>query len=368
MRVLVRVVAITGFAWLVLGLAGVTAADPSAVGVPPADMPAHPLVVAVHELPPSIIKNADGSWSGIAVDLWKRVAAELHLPYQLEEYPLDQLNHPELHPEIDVVLGFAVSKMSEQTLDLTAPYFTSGLGIAVRQEPSSGWQTLAGSVLTWGVLRGFLLFVAASFVLGTIVWWLEREHSPDEYGGSVMKGIAGGALWTIEALFGTSKQLSRRTPARVFAVAWAATCVVLLSLLTAKFSSDLTVNQLTSSVNGPSDLPKVRVGAVMPSSGATYLSHRGINFRPYPETPALLDAVAKHEIDAAVGNATALQYRVRREYSDRLLVLPSTFQNIGSSIGLRPGSPLRKPMNLEILTIIETAEWEQLVASYLGAS
>jgi polar amino acid transport system substrate-binding protein len=358
MRVLVRVVVVVAVLWVALGHA---AADPM-------DAPTRPLVVAVHDLPPSIIKGADGSWSGIAVDLWKRVAAELHLPYELKEYPLDQLNHPELHPEIDVVLGFAVSKMSEQVLDLTSPYFTSGLGIAVRQEPSSGWQSLTSSVLTWGVLRGFLLFVLASFVLGTIVWWIEHEHSPDEYGGSMMKGIAGGALWTIEALFGTSKQLSRRTPARVFAVAWAAACVVLLSLLTAKFSSDLTVNQLTGSVNGPSDLPKVRVGAVMPSSGATYLSHHGINFRSYPDTPALLDAAAKHQIDAAVGNASGLQYRVRHDYAEQLMVLPSTFQNIGASIGLRPGSPLRKPMNLAILTIIETPEWEQLVASYLGAS
>jgi ABC-type amino acid transport substrate-binding protein len=217
------------------------------------------------------------------------------------------------------------------------------------------------------VLRGVAIFAVVIVLLGTLVWRLERRHSPDEYGGHAVRGIIGGALWTLEALFGTSKSLSRRIVSRLFAIAWAAICIVLLSALTAKFSSELTVNQLSNAISGPSDLPRAKVGAVAPSPSATYLERRGISYRAYEDTQALVDGLAKGDVDAAVGAAVSLQYRVNRSYSGQLIVLPSTFQNVGVGFGLRIGSPLRKRINLALLTIVESPEWQQTVASYLGS-
>jgi polar amino acid transport system substrate-binding protein len=336
------------------------AADPAPGGAP--------MIVAVHDLPPTMIKNPDGSWSGVGIDMWRRVADALHLDYKLEERSLDDMNHPAKHPDIDVVIGLAVTFNSEKDVDLTAPFLATGLTIATRQEGGSGWHALTDTLLSWSVLRGLLMFVAFSFVLGSIVWWLERHHTPDEYGGGWLKGIASGALWTIEALFGTSKQLSRRPAARVFALVWGAVCVILLSLLTAKFSSDLTVTQLTGDISGPDDLPKVRVGTTKPSAGATYLDLHGIRYKPYDDVDHLLAALARNEIDAAVGTNAVMQYIARRDYPDALTVLPSSFRHIGAAFGLKLGAPLRKQINLAILQIAESPEWQQVLTGYLGSS
>lgn len=326
---------------------------------------AKPLIVSVHDLPPSMIKGTGNEWNGIAVDMWKRVALALNIPYEFKEYPLEQINHPD-KTDIDVVLGFAVTKSSEQLTDVTAPYMTSGLAIALREEPKSGVSAIADKVLSWSFARGLCLLILAMVFVGTVVWRLEHKHSPDDYGGSPARGILGGVFWTIEALFGKSKSLSRTPAARVFAVTWAAVCVVMISGLTAKLSSELTVNQLSNAIGGPSDLPKVKVGTINPSPGATYLATRGINYKPYLDSAALVEGLARGEVDAAVASAISLQYRVAR--STGLIVLPATFQNIGVGFGLKLGSPLRKQINLALLGIVESPDWQQTVTKYLGTN
>src|SRR5690349_15770404 len=48
------------------------------------------IVVGVKEAPPFSMKEADGSWGGISIDLWKRIAGDLHLNYQFAEEPTVQ--------------------------------------------------------------------------------------------------------------------------------------------------------------------------------------------------------------------------------------------------------------------------------------
>ena len=43
------------------------------------------LVIGTKEAPPFSMKAADGTWQGISVDLWRRVADDLHLHYRFVE-------------------------------------------------------------------------------------------------------------------------------------------------------------------------------------------------------------------------------------------------------------------------------------------
>ena len=45
------------------------------------------LVIGTKDAPPFAMKAADGTWQGISVDLWRRVADELHLRYRFVEVP-----------------------------------------------------------------------------------------------------------------------------------------------------------------------------------------------------------------------------------------------------------------------------------------
>ncbi len=101
-------------------------------------------------------------------------------------------NHPDQHG-IDVVLEFAVTKASEQIVDLTAPYTISGLTIAARREPSDTLHALASSMDGTRTPRR-----ASRLIVGTIAWRIERHHDRETYGGG-RRHIGAGAL-DVEAL------------------------------------------------------------------------------------------------------------------------------------------------------------------------
>ena len=102
------------------------------------------MVVGVAQAPPMAMKGPDGKWNGLTIDVWIRTAEALKLPYQIQEFAIADLNAPELWEKkgIDIVPGYVDSKWSEERVDVTAPYLTSGLAIATRTEPTSGFTSI----------------------------------------------------------------------------------------------------------------------------------------------------------------------------------------------------------------------------------
>ncbi|MGE0546065.1 MAG: transporter substrate-binding domain-containing protein [Kofleriaceae bacterium] len=323
-------------------------------------------MVGAIENPPFVLKRQDGTWSGIGIDLWRSVAAALNVRYEIKEVSRDQADDPAKH-NIDIVPAFVIAGESEAKSDISAPYMTTGQAIAVRAEPASGIGAIFDKVLSWTFFKVIGLLIVVTFAVGTIVWRLDRKANPEEYGETPTRGMLGGVLWTIEALMGTSDPLKAQR-ARAFALLWSLVCVVLISGMTAKLSSELTVNQLNSSIAGPDDLPKVKVGAVRrPSVAASYLDRKGIKFTAYNDVGAALAGLASGEVDAVVSTAPRLAYRVNHQYSEKISVLPGTFNNVAIGLGLKLGTPNRKQINLALLTHIESEAWQQTLVNYLGA-
>ena len=63
-------------------------AEPATAVTPP--LPDRELIVATREVPPFAMKNKDGSWRGISIELWQRVAERLHLRYRFSEQASNQ--------------------------------------------------------------------------------------------------------------------------------------------------------------------------------------------------------------------------------------------------------------------------------------
>ena len=49
------------------------------------------LVVGTKSAPPFSMKGEDGAWRGISIDLWKRIAEQMHLRYRFQETTLEGL-------------------------------------------------------------------------------------------------------------------------------------------------------------------------------------------------------------------------------------------------------------------------------------
>ncbi len=99
------------------------------------------LVVGTKEAAPFAMKNADGTWTGISIDLWRRIADEKKIRYRLvETETVPQLIEGVAAGKFDVaVAALTVTAAREEILDFSAPFYTTGLGIAVASGGLANW-------------------------------------------------------------------------------------------------------------------------------------------------------------------------------------------------------------------------------------
>jgi hypothetical protein len=105
-------------------------------------------------------------------------------------------------------------------MDVTHPFYLGGLAIATRPEPVSGLSRVIDKVLSLRFLRNLGILLLIIVLVGIVVWRIEHKTSPDEFGGTVARGIGGGVFWTVESLFAKPKPLSRRLHSRLVSLFW----------------------------------------------------------------------------------------------------------------------------------------------------
>ncbi len=333
-----------------------------------------PVIVGVRVNPPFMFHEADGSWDGITIDLWKHVAGEVKIPYELKEYKSPDLRSadnkhflPFEKNGLDVLANAVIDRDTEEFNDTSAPYYFTGLSIATRPDSKRGLLEFLGRLLTPRFLESAALLACAPLIMGVLVWRIERRKNKREFGGPQAMGLAAAILWACESMVGKSRPILRTWPARILTIGWTFGCIMLLSAATAKLSSEFTLNQLGSRITGPKDLPYVKVGARKTSAGLT-LQKRGIAFTPYETDAQAVDALARGEVDAVVASAAFLQYYVAKNYPKSIVVLPGTFTHFSIGFGLTKGSPLTRKINVAMLDFMDTDQWQQVIATYMGSS
>lgn len=98
------------------------------------------LRVAVKPSPPFVIKDKDGGYEGISVQLWEQIASEHDIRFKYTEENLQGMIDGVADGKYDVGVGaVTVTAEREARLDFSQPFFDSGLAIAVRNDDRSGW-------------------------------------------------------------------------------------------------------------------------------------------------------------------------------------------------------------------------------------
>lgn len=338
-------------------------------GADSAGAPGRPLVIGTKHAPPFAIRSPDGTWSGLSIELWREIAEELQVPYELREADLEGLLAGLADGSFDVVAAaLTVTSEREARIDFSHPFQSSGLGIAVAAGGGSGWVTVLRRVFSIELLQvvGALLLVLLA--AGVLVWLFERRRNPEQFGGQGARGIGAAFWWSAVTMttVGYGDKAPVTVGGRIVGVLWMFAGVILISSFTAAITSSLTVAQLEAPVQGPEDLPDARVGTVPGSTSAAYLQRRGIPGRPFPAVEQALAALAAGEVDAVVYDAPILLYLARHGREKGLRVLPETFERQDYALGLPSGSPFREPLNRALLSRISRPAWRQVEERYLG--
>lgn len=329
------------------------------------------LQVGTKESPPFAMKDNDGNWSGISIELWSRIAEDLGINYQINEFNLENLMQEIRENSIDIAVGsLSITADREQVMDFTHPFYSSGLAVAVKGD-TSDWLFVMSRIFSAEFLSVLATLALLLLVVGFLVWIFERKQNEAEFGGSNLDGIFSGFWWSAVTM--TTVGYGDKSPVtlggRIIALIWMFAGIIAISGITASITSALTVGQLQSSIQSPADLRKVVVGTVPDSTSANYLESHRVRSQNYDDVTTALDALSKGSIDAVVYDEPILRYWVLNHPTDETLkVLPFTFVRQDYGFALPSKNQLREDINIAMLQIITSEEWKDYLDTQLGKS
>lgn len=326
------------------------------------------LTVGTKDAPPFAMKRADGEWEGISIDLWRELARKTGVRYEWRETDLEGLLRGVEQDSLDLAIAaLTITASRESQADFSHPYFQTGLGIAVKVG-SGGWFGVAKRLFSLEFLSVVAALLFVLLAVGVVIWFVERKHNPEQFGGSMAQGIGSGFWWSAVTM--TTVGYGDKAPVtfigRIIGLVWMFAAIIIISSFTAGIAASLTVSELETTVTGAGDLPNARVGAVENSTGAVYLQKRDVSFRGYATVEEGMEALQSGKIDAMVHDAPMLKYLKRKEFDGDIVVLPETLDKQFYGIALPAGSSYRESLNRALLEVLASPEWKIIVGKYLG--
>lgn len=322
------------------------------------------LVIATRQVPPFAFRDSDGEWNGLAIELWEDIARQMGLKYRFIEAPtITDLIDGVASGKYDAGVGaITVTSERERQVEFTHPFFSTGLAIATQPSSDYPFLSIVSDFITLQSLMIALLVVGSTIIVGMLIRYLERRSNAE-------LDSAGESFWSSLTMLLTSQFTDpgpRTIAGRTLAVAWVVASIVMMTFFTGFVASSLTVQSLHGRVRGMSDLPQMRVGTVHGSTGATWLGDSLIAATPYEKIDDALQAVVDGRVDAVVYDAPALQYFQKTAFQDRILILPEKFAPQEYALALPLNSPLRRPVNQQLLSIREKDSWRKKVFEFTG--
>ena len=328
-----------------------------------------PLVVGTKEAVPFAYKNENGTWDGVSIALWRRVAEQLGLTFEFREADLVELIDGVHDGTFDLAIAaLTISHERESIIDFSHTYYTTGLGIAVAVHDKGDWLRVARSLLSPKVFLPVVGLVLVIIAFGLLVWLFERRRGDGHFGGDAKGGLGSGIWWSVVTMttVGYGDKVPITPAGRVVAVIWMFASIIALSILTATIATALTVGSLHPLIDGPEDLPGVDVGSVVDSTAATYLTKQRVQHRDFADVDHGLQAVANGQIDALVYDSPLLRFLIRTRHQGNVTLVPGTLEVQHYGIAFPPGSRLREPINRVLLKEIQSLWWRDLLYGYLG--
>jgi ABC-type amino acid transport substrate-binding protein len=362
MRMTSKHVLVAGIALCVVLNFGISQAGTTSV-----DATEKELAVGVKEVPPFVIKRPDGTFQGISVDLWSRIAGRLHLRYRFSE----RKDVPALlRGTADGVFDAAIAAITvtadrKRLVDFTQPFYSTGLGIAVPTNESQ-WVAIVRALMSFGFFKAILALLGIALGIGLLIWLFERGRT--HHFGRGVKGLGAGVWWSAIAMTqaGAAQNAPATLPGRILGACWMVASVVAIAVFTAGITHTLTKRELRGAVHNVADLRSVRAGTIQSTAAVTYLDRERIAHRSFSQLKDGLEALEAGQIDALVYDKPSLSWMVLQEFPDTLRVLDITFGTQNYAIALPKGSALNDKLTMAILEETEGSWWQQTLFQYLG--
>ena len=335
-----------------------------------AQEPPPKLKVGIFDFPPLAMKDEDGRWCGLAVELWEEVSTRAQVAYEYEEVPLDKLIGRLSRGEIDLAVGIlGVSAERERVVDFTQPYLENTAAAAfLKNARHPAFRELWAELTQQDLLQVLLFMLVALLVFSLVLWLIERGVHTGHFGGKPIHGL-GSAIWfsaVTMTTVGYGDKTPQTLPGRILAFLWMFFGILLVSAFTGTVASSLTIARLNQSIDRLSDLSRFRNGVMNGSLMQNAMTEAGISARLFPSLEAGLKALEDKEITALVGDAVSLRYLVGKDHPHTLVVDKFPTSRIAFAMAARPGLANFQDINIALIDVIGTPQWDRAVDRWIG--
>lgn len=327
------------------------------------------LEVATRHVPPFAVKQPNGSWTGITIELWEALSTELGRRTEFVDLGLKEMLDAVSSGEVDAVAGaLTITAEREVAMDFSHPFMSSGLAIAVPREATGGWTGVLQRLFSGQFFTVIAGLGGVLLTVGVVVWLMERRRN-NQFGGSPLHGIGSGLWWSAVTMttVGYGDKAPQTVGGRAVAIVWMFASIIVISSFTAAIATALTIGELGGKVQDEDDLGSVRVVTVEASTSERYLQLNGYGHRSVDDLDQALRLLAEGRTDAVVYDEPILRYQVKEAFAESLMVLPGVFERQDYGIAMPTGSSLREPLNRELLRYLNDPAWRTTLTRYVGS-
>lgn len=329
------------------------------------------LVVGVYPSSPFIIVNENAEPRGFTIDLWKSIAAELHLNYYfLPSKNVSGVLEDVYEDRVDLALGaISITHIREQLADFTYPYFHTGLGIMIPKKNSWSFTRFAQAFKLKRkvfILGGIFLFIV---MVGHIIWLVERRNKKDSaFHQNYFPGVFEGIYWAIvtASTVGYGDKVAKSGLGKIFVVLIILCALPGFAFFTAKLTSDITINEIRTGIVGPRDLINRQIGVLEGTTSQEYIEKLGCVVVPFDRIETAHTYLRNGYIDAVVHDRPRLLYYVEYNKHRDLTVLDAVFSPQDYGIALPEEAPLTEDFNRVLLLMSEDGRMAKLHKRWFG--
>ncbi len=330
-----------------------------------------PLTISTVERQPFIFVDDEEQVSGFSADLWSEIAKRNGWDYvwqKHDSFPA-MIDSVTLGDADVAIANISITSDRERILDFSHSIYDSGMQIIVPNKDNG--VSIFKIIWDSGALQMIGFALVTLLIIAHLLWFFERntknprhDYFRDEYFG----GIWDSFWWAfiIMTMGGFENEVPYTKLSRVLAMFWIVASLFFVSTLTAKITTSLTVDQLTSDINSYRDLSGKKVGVGKNSAMSKFLDNKNISYIKFNDFTDSLAALENGEIDATIGDAPIVKYYVTHEGRGKVQLAGATFQADKFGIALPTGSKLLERINTTILDIKEDGTYENLQLKWFG--